>query len=460
MKTSRHSGTSKRVSPPTRRRASSSAACLIASTFLFVVATVLQSRSNNAEQDSTKLVLRRAKENLDGSLDGKNLAKPRVAAFGSSMTWGAGLEDRYDAYPYLVSRDVNNYAMFSGGPNYPAVCTQSIIGDDKMYDVILLEYWLKARQGLEALANRLRQRFPNALILFVKLWGPIHARRLPSETSSIKEEITFEQWRDSKFKKIYPQVNSVLNELRADDGYWYFPKHEEPDLMMGSLCQSIGGYNVRIPKKDTAKETVEFYLPFFNRDGAQLSTQGHEFLANLTLATIKVKLENQTTEDLVANSYHGHWGGGDSCKLWYTTGGFGGQHHPSWKMNKFDSAHGKFALEVRGPGWFTVNNEFEEDRTLYLSFLATQPGNYPVTTATIGEAGQPVNLNPHNPLATNNAHNPRTIPIGKIPPGESKIYLTPHKGTGSLFFRLVGYALPTQLASPNEFNFGPSSNNQ
>ena len=96
----------------------------------------------------------------------------RYAAFGSGNTYGASdsLTSRYQSYPYLISEDIHNYALFSGGPNYPSACAETMVGDDHTYDVILLDYYLLANDGLLELAKRLRARFPHAILIFLEIW--------------------------------------------------------------------------------------------------------------------------------------------------------------------------------------------------------------------------------------------------------------------------------------------------
>lgn len=379
----------------------------------------------------------------------------RVAAFGSSNMWGAGLENRFDALPYLLSDEVDNYAMFSGGPNYPAVCTETIVGDDDVYDVIFLEYWLKARQGVPELARRLRARFPHAMIFFVKIWSPLHARRRGKDGEG---ELTFEDWRNSRFSP-NEQINIIINALEADDGDWYFPEHPDAEMAITEARQSVDGYYIRILQKETGKETLMFFLHFFNQQSAQLSKLGHEYLANITKTTIKKKLEVEATtvSDLVNSVEYGDWGRGDSCHMWYTTGGYTSEFSPELVMREFDPHLGKFALEVTAPGWVVVRNDFEDERTLFVSFLATIEGFYPEAIASIGETGAPTLLVPVNPDDHKGSHNPRTIAIGKIPPGDSKIFITPQGSTGT-FFRLVGLSLTDEIAVPEEFGFGPLFN--
>ena len=381
----------------------------------------------------------------------------RIAAFGSSNMWGAGLENRYDALPYLLSNEVDNYAMFSAGPNYPSVCTETIVGNDDVYDVIFLEYWLKARQGVPELARRLRERFPSAMIFFVKIWSPIHAHRRGNKELG-EEDMTFEEWRKSKFPP-EEQVNFIIQAIEADDGDWYFPEHPEADVIINDARKEVDGYHVRIAKKETGKETLAFYLHFFNHQHAQLSPLGHAYLANITSTTIKKKLltEHTTATELVDSVGDGSWGRGDSCHMWYTTGGYKADMSPGLVMRAFDPNMGKFAIEVTSPGWLTVTNPFEDERTLYVSFLSTIEGFYPEATVSIGEYGAPMLLVPINPEDTRGAHNARTLPIGMIPPGDTKIYFKPQGSTGN-FFRLVGVSLTNEVAVPVEYGFGPQFN--
>jgi hypothetical protein len=46
-----------------------------------------------------------------------------------------------------------------------------MIGDDE-FDVIVLEYYMMAGDGLALLARRLRERFPDAIIVILRLWAP------------------------------------------------------------------------------------------------------------------------------------------------------------------------------------------------------------------------------------------------------------------------------------------------
>ncbi len=54
-----------------------------------------------------------------------------ILALGGSQTWGARLQNRYDAYPWLIGQPspdhVDNLATRATGADYPSVCLESMI---------------------------------------------------------------------------------------------------------------------------------------------------------------------------------------------------------------------------------------------------------------------------------------------------------------------------------------------
>ena len=87
------------------------------------------------------------------------------ASFGSSHTWGANLDDRNMAYPFLLSPNVKNLAIRAHDLTYPSLCISSMIGDE-ILDVVTIEGgWSSGGPG-NHLAKRLRQRSPDLIIVF------------------------------------------------------------------------------------------------------------------------------------------------------------------------------------------------------------------------------------------------------------------------------------------------------
>ena len=97
----------------------------------------------------------------------------RFAVFGTSIAWGAGLEKReQDAFIWRLSPHASNFGMRGTGAEYPAKCLSSMIGD-QIFDVIVLEFTMRIDPSTYSLARRLRERFPDALIICLKNWTPV-----------------------------------------------------------------------------------------------------------------------------------------------------------------------------------------------------------------------------------------------------------------------------------------------
>ena len=105
------------------------------------------------------------------------LKKIRYATFGTSIAWGAELEERErDAYIWQLSPTATNLAMRSQGPDYPAKCLNTVIGED-IFDVIVLEFTMRQETSIYLLARRLREHFPDAIIIILRNWAPIMLRQ-------------------------------------------------------------------------------------------------------------------------------------------------------------------------------------------------------------------------------------------------------------------------------------------
>jgi len=94
------------------------------------------------KQDSTTSV---DEENWAYPMNNKILKRPiNILSLGGAVTWGATLDDRNIAYPWLIgspnSNNVDNLASPEFEAYYYAMCLESTIPDSssKNYDVILL----------------------------------------------------------------------------------------------------------------------------------------------------------------------------------------------------------------------------------------------------------------------------------------------------------------------------------
>ena len=391
-------------------------------------------------------------------LGGNN--KLRIAVFGGGNAWGVGLEPRFKAYPYLLSPTVQNFAHTSQGPNYFSVCTETTVGEDAMFDVIIFDYWLRCFEGLDELARRIRQRYPHAIMIFVRNWEPVHFKRKSNEHSTDKDDIqSLTQWKkenghDGK------HLQAVIRAIQNDPGYWYLPAHGQADTYIQNTAKSVKGYEFTFTQRATGKETLIDFMGYFDGNHhSHVSELGHKTIAKAINFIVHEHLTNGQEVELVNTGIHGHWGRGDKCHLWYFSGGTN-MNYGGMKMREFDEHNGHFALEVNvdQPAWFSFNNRMEDNalptRTLYVHYLTSEKeGDYPDVKITF--EGQ---IREYLPTLNNvdKHHDIRTLAIGKVPYGETNVTITPI-GTATYPFRLVGMTFSNEIAVPLEWGFGPTS---
>ena len=236
---------------------------------------------------------------------GRKFRKVNILALGGSVTWGSTLLNRTDAFPFLLGNlhpgsIVDNLAVRATGANYPASCIQSMVEgggaadvvyeEDKeeifstvptIYDIILLEFSVNGFPGTEFLMNRLRNRYPDAIIIYVHLHSLTHPPR-----ESLSEEF---------FVNTMKPVNGI---------YYMFP--------VEVLSDAYGRGN---------EHYSDELLGLYANDRHHLSKTGHEFLADqLTLLLQNTLLEPADALTLELGTL-GEWDAGDQCYLWFMNDG-------------------------------------------------------------------------------------------------------------------------------------------
>mmetsp|Transcript_30524 Transcript_30524/g.50400 ORF Transcript_30524/g.50400 Transcript_30524/m.50400 type:complete len:443 (+) Transcript_30524:29-1357(+) len=415
---------------------------------LMAAGVLVSISSDGAWTNDHNMIARRVQKVQNGeSTFMEGIDDLRIAAFGSSVTSGSGLENpKEEAYPHLVSKFVDNYGMHSGSPNYPAVCTETLVGEFKIYDVIILEYWLMAQQGLKDLAFKIRDRYSNAIILLVKIMGPAHARRKESPLS--RSHVTFPQWRDANGLK-GAATNDIIDAINADTGFWFFPKRPGVERYIKGIRNNIGAHRVSLPHMKTDKETLIMRFQMFDRDHTKLNSMGHAMLANMTTGTIENTLKFASPHELIANEKLGTWGRGDKCQFWASVEDYTVEHSESIEVKKWRQLS---TLDISGSGNLTFSNPFANGRHLYVTFLTSKNEFTPPKIQTrIGSLGKKHELQPSYGIPN---HNVRTVSIGKIHPGRHTISVSVLEKTGSPF-RILGLTLTDENALPSEFGFMP-----
>ena len=212
----------------------------------------------------------------------------RYAAFGSSITLGATLDNREkDAYVKKLSYDKGrNYGIRSSGPKYPAACTKSIMGDEE-FDVIVLEFFTVANTGMMELAQRLRERFPDAIIVVARLWDPpmlenVNGQGLMSWAQEKGYGNAFIH--SSNFK------DEFLRSYSENQWQWRFETtHKEFVEVHEAIAKETGSYIVPMAW-DTNAAGESGYLEIGDKmlgpDSFHLSVAGHEDFANRVKALV------------------------------------------------------------------------------------------------------------------------------------------------------------------------------
>lgn len=423
---------------------------LLAIAFVCIIKREIDYHSNSQESDS--------RNEEDRRKLGYGRQGLRYAVFGSSIAWGAGLESRFDAYPYQLSPKVDNYATYAGGPNYPAVCTETLVGDQRTYDVVIIDYYLLAPEGLNFLATKIRNRFPDAVIVFLKIWTANMLRRKLPDGSGYE---TLKAFQDRLLAYGFENGSKDLTSaLQNDSAQWIFPPHATEDGAVQQAANSVNGIVFEQDKYGgDAKQFLINNLYMFDDTDVHglLSQAGHNYFAGAIQGIVSNAIsQNSTTASAIQGSAN-PWGRGDSCNVWFTSGHCELKYSQNYQVVLYDDWHGKYALELSEPGWFNVTNPFGDPRRLFLSFISTnKPGSYPKVelTSLDGIILNPVDTS-HN--FRNNVDAPQTIPVGVLPPGESTILVNPLEST-SQPFRLVGFAITDEVDVPDQWKFTPPFN--
>ena len=410
-------------------------ALILASTILVLNRSSLQQDAVTSRQLS-KLV---DPKTIIRKFDTHSTEGLRVLTLGDSIAWGATLKDRLtEAFPYLVSTQVTNLAIRANGPNFPAVCTETMIGIDMVYDVIILEYFIRAQEGLMTLASRIRQRFPHAAIIFLRLWFPEMLVHNPSQLRLRDWVISNGVSQDLNSKDFQVLIRTTNSETD-----WTFrPIVATATTIQDEVVKIVDGTLWEFPRDSDPIQTLLSVKNLFAMDWHHLSAAGHQVVADGIKAIFKEL--NLKRQNLVIP-----WAQHDSCESWFSTGKSSISHGPEWKMENFVPEGPKYGLDLLSPrGWITFKNPFQEVQMLHLAYMVTgpPPGMYQKVRIPLRDHPEfpLVEINPVvEALDGHNIHIVHMIRIVRIPPSGSIILefervMEEHR---ILPFRLTGYAI-------------------
>jgi len=400
----------------------------------------------------------------EGNIDSTGLENLRYLIFGTSVSWGAGLENRNTAYPYLLSKNVKNLALRACGPNYPSVCTESMVGED-VYDVIVLEYMTGSQDGLYPLARRLRKRFPEAKIIFLSLWYPLMLKYEDGERVSVSKWMSREG-----FKREDEAMPEIVTALNKSSFPWSldFEFLAKKAQYVQEIAKEVSGYLYFGPNKwnnpdeipqhfDSVKMVTDNYK-LFNKDWLHLSPEGHLLVAkNIHKILLDIKAGPSDKTD--------SWGNGDSCYSWYENGDDIIKHDENVYMENFQkTSNSKFSLTFsKEGGSLTVHNPFNEPRPLLLSFMTTGPEStiYPTAEVYIynlkaGFLSDTIYIYPIANEYPHPVHVVQTKKISVAPPGDNKLAFN-FVNENVAPFRVVAVSITDGDIIPSKNFQGPAS---
>ena len=294
-----------------------------------------------------------------------------ILALGGSVTWGGYIPNRYNAFPFLLGHlhkdsKIDNLAIRATGATFPASCIQSMLEGDgafpeydiapgtsysmkeeevnidvsllqansTIYDVILLEFSINGVLSTDFLIQRLKERYPDALIVYVHLESLTH----PTDSS-----LTVEYFE---------------NLMEPAGGLFYMlPKQDEYE----AVKRNLEGGDIAHEEKIDDNENLPDFLSLYADDEHHLSELGHKFIANEIMNLLYDQLQKNPDKIPPLEPKLGSWGGGDHCYMWLSSWGYfpeslsvGGDG----KFTMFDELKKKYSYEIE----LGENTSFEFDR--------------------------------------------------------------------------------------------------
>jgi hypothetical protein len=389
-------------------------------------------------------------------LTGAQIPRPiNILAFGGSVTWGATLEDRHLAYPWMLGTPyvdhVDNMAMRATGADYPSLCLESIIPDaaNKNYDVILFDFVMNGTDGFPLLLKRLRERFPDAIIMYVHIWSLVNLAIDPA-TGENPRQANYDpsrnwQWTsEDTFNGHGGASNDCGREICSSEE-------------MERLVTDAGGYIWKMRLPETPLLAID--AGWFSDDWHHMSATGHRMIAQEMLDILST-----VKHDVFKEKRIGSFGVGDQCYNWFQSGDIDVQYSGAHANDLLASNHAnlgdpdfkKVTLEfdpVAG-GSITFNSKFDISVPVGLAYMSiTDPADYQVVDVSV-DGGAPVRVDPSiNRSYMTSAHITVFSQVGLARPGENTIQITPVDQRKNPF-RVIGIYLCGHCAATGEMGTG------
>jgi len=303
----------------------------------------------------------------------------RILSLGSSRAWGTGMDDpAKESFTGLLGG--TNKAIRASNPDYPAMCMYSMIGED-VYDVILIEYMPQAydgtRESLLQMGRRLRQRFPDALIVYLNIWTNrqfFHKNEDGTKTDlyNYVDKMARDEGMSGREVINVTTFERVLKQKKNED--FIFLDSNEGWLREAVQDPSINGVmlNYELPDEHNYLKNIMEVWNFYVNDMIHFSKFGHEWIRHQVIKVIREKEQHRSDRVNL-------WESTDQCISWFQSGELEDNVVSNMPMKDFaDKSGQKYSLEATNPkiNFIEVENNSNQTQHMYLSHMSTGPKDY------------------------------------------------------------------------------------
>ena len=378
--------------------------------------------------------------------------------FGTSRTWGTGLEHRRSlVYPWLVTDEVTNLAIRGTGPKFPAMCTRSLVGDDLRVDFVVYEYYYiinrpSERGKLYTLAQRIRTRFPDATMIFIITPTVLMFENI--RTQDMMDKVMTERNIPVRYGVFEPMPErrlelALLGTNATED--WVLRQVVGPLQEISKALVDFGAHAwTPIPIESNTTDQLKDLASMYFMDTIHYNPSGHRRIA---AAIQSILMEAQTKR---SDRVH-KWGSYDNCVSWYDNGNTTLlEHSPNMNMYRWNAKNvqdmngGKHALEVTSTSWVRIRNH-QPNVYLYIFYMVAAPEQkYPKTKVIVSHSNDvkdwkniiyQLDVVPTVDGSNDPLHLIRGTMITKVPAGDLYLIFQPQESNRERPFRLTGVAL-------------------
>lgn len=416
------------------------------SIFVIAIFTIQNLVTNDFQEVTRKLLSSSLQEEstvtTSSGVKRKTLKEIRYATFGTSISWGSGIENRTDAFIYQLSPKASNFAIPASGAEYPSKCLTSMIGE-QVFDVIILEFTGRVNKATFSLARRLRERFPDALIISLKNWVPnmINSKVFKMDVMSLAQKYDF----PGHFMHD-PLFHEFIKQLGNED--WKI-NWRDSDEIEKDMEEKLGVKVLPLAQNFENPHSWLSHSKRFSKDSFHLSEEGHKDIAERIEKVIKeVGIPNNPRLNEFSNK--------DICKSWFLTGepGEDVKYGKRVILHPLATNEKKHVLSFPSPGGaVTLTNKSDKKQHLYISYMTSGPlpSLYPKASVKIvGTDMDEVILDPNPPgnWGDKYIHMPKEAYIGEVDSGDVTLLFRTslqEPDTKKHPFALVSYAFSPQL---------------